>query len=115
MARFPAQLTVVRPAVHRRSRVTVHFLAWTAVFLCLAPVARAQYLADGIAAVVNDKIITYVQINQNVAETVELLRQNYQGQDYIMVSGKFHRLTASDATSRLREIISWLVSLRSAP
>ncbi|HEX4138848.1 MAG TPA: transcription-repair coupling factor [Candidatus Methylacidiphilales bacterium] len=38
-----------------------------------------------------------------------------QGQDYIMVSGKFPRLTASDATSRLREIISWLVSLRSAP
>ena len=81
MARFPAQLTVVRPAVHRRSRVTVHSLAWTLVFLCLAPVVRAQYLADGIAAVVNDKIITYVQINQQVADTVRLLRQNLQGED----------------------------------
>jgi parvulin-like peptidyl-prolyl isomerase len=56
-------------------------LLWAIVFLCLAPVARAQYLADGIAAVVNDKIITYVQINQQVGETVNLLRQNYQGQE----------------------------------
>jgi transcription-repair coupling factor (superfamily II helicase) len=38
-----------------------------------------------------------------------------QGQDYIMVSGKFPRLTAPDAISKLREIISWLVSLRSSP
>ncbi len=51
------------------------------MFLCLAPVARAQYLADGIAAVVNDKIITYVQINQQVADTVRLLRQNLQGEE----------------------------------
>jgi len=34
-----------------------------------------------------------------------------QGQDYIMVSGKFPRLTASDAISKLREIITWIVSL----
>ncbi len=88
MARFLAQHAVVRPAVHRRSRVTAHFQAWAAVFLCLASVARAQddqqqqsYLADGIAAVVNDKIITYVQINQQVADTVKLLRQNLQGQE----------------------------------
>jgi parvulin-like peptidyl-prolyl isomerase len=56
------------------------------VFLCLARVGRAQeqpqsYLADGIAAVVNDKIITYVQINQQVADTVKLLRQNLQGEE----------------------------------
>ena len=38
-------------------------------------------LADGIAAVVNDKVITYVQINQQVAETEKLLRQNYQGDE----------------------------------
>jgi transcription-repair coupling factor (superfamily II helicase) len=38
-----------------------------------------------------------------------------QGQDYILVSGKFPRLTARDAISRLHEIISWLVSLRSTP
>jgi transcription-repair coupling factor (superfamily II helicase) len=50
-----------------------------------------------------------------VVETQEDKLMFTQGQDYIMVSGKFPRLTASDATSRLREIISWLVSLRSAP
>ena len=38
-----------------------------------------------------------------------------QGQDYIMVSGKFPRLTASDAISKLQEIITWIVSLRRAP
>jgi transcription-repair coupling factor (superfamily II helicase) len=50
-----------------------------------------------------------------VVETQQDKLMFSQGQDYIMVSGKFPRLTASDATSRLREIISWLVSLRSAP
>jgi transcription-repair coupling factor (superfamily II helicase) len=50
-----------------------------------------------------------------VVETQEDKLMFTQGQDYIMVSGKFPRLTAPDATSRLREIISWLVSLRSAP
>jgi len=50
-----------------------------------------------------------------VVETQEDKLMFSQGQDYIMVSGKFPRLTASDATSRLREIISWLVSLRNAP
>ena len=71
----------MQTAPHRPSRLAVHLLLWTTVFLCLATGARAQYLADGIAAVVNDKIITYVQINQQVAETVNLLRQNYQGQE----------------------------------
>ena len=71
----------MRTAPHRPSRLAVHFIVWTAVFLCLATAARAQYLADGIAAVVNDKIITYVQINQQVAETVNILRQNYQGEE----------------------------------
>ncbi len=43
--------------------------------------ARGQLLADGIAAVVNDKVITYLQINEQVAETEKLLRQNLQGQE----------------------------------
>jgi len=81
MARFPTQHAVARLAVHRRRPFAVHFLLWTAVLFCLAPAARAQYLADGIAAVVNDKIITYVQINEQVADTVKLLRQNLQGEE----------------------------------
>jgi parvulin-like peptidyl-prolyl isomerase len=54
---------------------------WMVLFPCLLSTARGQYLADGVAAVVNDKIITYVQINQQVADTVKLLRQNLQGQE----------------------------------
>ena len=38
-----------------------------------------------------------------------------QGQDYIMVSGRFPRLTASDPISKLGEIISWVVSLQKPP
>ncbi len=48
-----------------------------------------------------------------VIETQEDKLMLQQGNDYIMVSGKFPRLTARDAISKLREIISWLVSLRS--
>lgn len=47
----------------------------------LAPQARAQMLADGIYAVVNDKVITSVQVNQQAQETEKLLRQNYSGED----------------------------------
>ncbi len=38
-----------------------------------------------------------------------------QGQDYIMVSGKFPRLTAPEPISRLGEIISWISSLKRSP
>jgi len=54
---------------------------WATMAFCLVPAARGQLLADGIAAVVNDKVITYVQINQQVAETEKLLRQNLQGEE----------------------------------
>src|SRR5271156_1881219 len=81
MACLPAQRAVMPTAPHRPFRHAVHFLLWTTVLLCLAPAARGQYLADGIAAVVNDKIITYVQINQQVADTINVLRQNYQGEE----------------------------------
>ncbi|MCE0484818.1 MAG: transcription-repair coupling factor [Methylacidiphilales bacterium] len=47
-----------------------------------------------------------------VVETQEDKLMLRQGQDYIMVSGKFPRLTASEPISRLKEIISWVVSLQ---
>jgi len=50
-----------------------------------------------------------------VVETQDDKLMFQQGQDYIMVSGKFPRLTARDAISRLKEIISWVVSLKSSP
>ena len=50
-----------------------------------------------------------------VVETQEDKLMFQQGQDYIMVSGKFPRLTTRDAISKLKEIISWIVSLRSSP
>jgi transcription-repair coupling factor (superfamily II helicase) len=38
-----------------------------------------------------------------------------QGQDYIMVSGKFPRLTGSDPISKLCQIHSWISSLKGSP
>ena len=80
MDRFFAKGAVVRRIFHSRLPVTVPLILWTMAAFCLATSARAQLLADGIAAVVNDKVITYVQINQQVAETEKLLRQNLQGE-----------------------------------
>ena len=62
-------------------RVAVLILTGAGLIGLVAPNARAQLLADGIAAVVNDKVITYVQINQQVNETQKLLRQTYQGEE----------------------------------
>jgi hypothetical protein len=74
---------VRRPSQYRRLAV-VHFLFWAALFAFPSFPARAQdapALADGIAAVVNDKVITYLQINQEVDETQKLLEQTYQGEE----------------------------------
>ncbi len=78
MDRFFEKFAVMRRPFRLRLHVPVHLLMWSALAFCLAPSARAALLADGIAAVVNDKVITYVQINQQVAETEKLLRQNLQ-------------------------------------
>jgi transcription-repair coupling factor (superfamily II helicase) len=48
----------------------------------------------------------------NLVETQEEKLMLRQGQDYIMVSGKFPRLTVRDPVSKLKEIISWAVSLK---
>src|ERR1700689_1290583 len=81
MGRLLEEFAVVRRTNHLRLLVAVHLFVWAAMAFFLVPAARGQLLADGIAAVVNDKVITYVQINQQVAETEKLLRQNLQGEE----------------------------------
>src|SRR5271154_6119204 len=81
MGRFLEKDGIARRPHHFCLVASVHFLIWTSLTFLFAPQSRAQLLADGIAAVVNDKVITYVQINQQVAETEKLLRQNYTGED----------------------------------
>src|SRR5258706_15249454 len=81
MDRFSEKFALARRAYHLRFLVSVHFILWAAMAFCLVPASRGQLLADGIAAVVNDKVITYVQINQQVAETEKLLRQNLTGEE----------------------------------
>src|ERR1019366_5400528 len=81
MGRFLEEFAVARRAYPLRLLVAVHLLVWATAAFSLVPAARGQILADGIAAVVNTKVITYVQINQQVAETEKLLRQNLQGEE----------------------------------
>jgi parvulin-like peptidyl-prolyl isomerase len=78
---FLEEVAVVRRLFSTYRLAAVHFLIWTGVLALFAPVARAQLMADGIAAVVNDKVITFVQINQDVREQEKLLRQTFTGDD----------------------------------
>ncbi len=56
-------------------------MVWAGLIFLVAPAARAQMMSDGIAAVVNDKVITYIQIEDQVSEQVKLLQQNYSGEE----------------------------------
>ena len=62
---------------HFRVVVTL-ILGTSALALCPGP-ARGQLLIDGIAAVVNDKVITFQQIKPQVAETEKLLQPESAG------------------------------------
>jgi len=81
MGRFLEKAVLVRRPRNLWLLAAVHTVIWTGVCFLFTPAAKAQMLADGIAAVVNDKVITYVQINQQVADTEKLLRQSYSGED----------------------------------
>ena len=81
MGRFLEKAVIACRSHRFQSVVAVHFIIWTGLLFLFTPRVHAQLLADGIAAVVNDKVITYVQINQAVADTEKLLRQNFQGEE----------------------------------
>ena len=81
MGFFLEEGAVVRRPLHLWRLAAVHLFIWAGATILFGPCAHAQLLADGIAAVVNDKVITYVEINQEVGETVQLLQQSYTGED----------------------------------
>ncbi len=81
MVRFFEKGALVRRSSPSSLVAAVQLILWTGAILLFTLPTHAQMLADGIAAVVNDKVITYVQINQQVAETQKLLEQNYAGQE----------------------------------
>jgi transcription-repair coupling factor (superfamily II helicase) len=59
--------------------------------------------------------IAAAERNIGVVETQGDKLMFRQGQDYIMVNGKFPRLTVREPISRLKEIISWVSSLKRSP
>ena len=81
MGLYLEEVAVVRRLSRFCRHAAVHLCVWAGAIALLAPAAHAQMLADGIAALVNDKVITFVQINEQVGETEKLLRQNYTGED----------------------------------
>jgi transcription-repair coupling factor (superfamily II helicase) len=59
--------------------------------------------------------IAAAEVRIGVIETQDDKLMLRQGDDYIMVSGKFPRLTTRKPISRLEEIISWVSSLKRSP
>ena len=81
MDRFLEEFALARRPHPLKIVGIVPLITFVVMAFFAVPAAHGQMLADGIAAVVNDKVITYVQINQQVAETEKLLRQNFQGEE----------------------------------
>ena len=81
MGCFLEKAALTRRPCHFHLLAIVHLTVWATLTFISATPARAQLLEDGIAAVVNDKVITYLQINEQVAEAQKLLEQNYSGEE----------------------------------
>jgi parvulin-like peptidyl-prolyl isomerase len=61
-----------------------HMAAVLLVLLTLAgTAAMAVEIVDGVAAIVNDKVITYSEVRQFVQPVVQQLRRNYTGDDLV--------------------------------
>lgn len=59
------------------------FLAVTAGSLLLSGFCAHAQVVDGIAAVVNDKVITFSEVKKEVDPTEKLLRETYSGQELV--------------------------------
>lgn len=66
------------------SHTKIHWLVGLGL-IALAGLARldAQNIVDGIAAVVNDKVITFSEVKKHVDATERLLKETYNGQDLV--------------------------------
>ncbi|MCE0522754.1 MAG: peptidylprolyl isomerase [Methylacidiphilales bacterium] len=84
MGRFLEEFAVVRRTYHLRLYTAVHLFVWTTMAFSLFSMARAQDNGgDGIVAVVNDKVITSLQVHDLAADNINILHQNYQGDDFV--------------------------------
>ena len=101
MGRFSEKVALVGRLGHPRSGLIALALVVGALILC-APSVRAQS-GDTIEAVVNNKVITYLQVRMAAGETEKLLAQTYQG-DELYAHVKEARLTVLKALIE-RELI----------
>jgi parvulin-like peptidyl-prolyl isomerase len=68
---------------------------------CGLPVSGERALRNGIAAIVNDSIITYQEVEDNTAQFIDLLRRTYHHQPDVFQQKAFE--THSDALEQLVE------------
>jgi parvulin-like peptidyl-prolyl isomerase len=70
---------------HFRFFAAAQLIIWATLALLIVSPGRTQdsdaVVGDGIAAVVNDKVITFMEIEHEVSETEKMLRQNLQGEE----------------------------------
>jgi parvulin-like peptidyl-prolyl isomerase len=81
----------------------MRILAWillSVAALCL-PASAERALRNGIAAIVNDSIITYQEVEDNTAQFIDLLRRTYYNQPDVFQQKAFE--THSDALEQLVE------------
>lgn len=82
MDRFPETRALVLPlSSYKFISPARFFAALLLVAVYAGTPIHGQMVADGIAAVVNDQVIDYLEINGYVADTEQLLRQNFSGQE----------------------------------
>ena len=74
-------------------------LALTAGLIALTGAARALDIVDGVAAIVNDKVITYSEVQEVVRPLVPQLRRSFTGKDLVDALRK----TQMDALNTLIE------------
>lgn len=73
--RFPQSVRLLKTAAT--------FAVWLGLVLCLGRSTASAQFIDGIAAIVNDKVITFSEVKKQVDPTEKLLRQSYTGPELV--------------------------------
>ena len=87
MSRFPFRLTPL--------------LAAAALCISLAGPAHAQEVLDGIAAVVNNEVVTFSQVRELVASKEKSARDTYKGEELVAKIKEIRLAAINDLIDRL--------------
>lgn len=91
----------MQPTIRRDLAVRSSCLILVAALACCVPAQAERTLRNGIAAIVNDSIITYQEVEDNTAPFMEVLKRTYYNQPGVLQQKA--RETHSDALEQLVE------------